>query len=78
MDFLRPPCWRDGQPCPNACAAAQHDRIVYAKTALHGPWLGWRLSGQRLISPNREWIAPHLLDRMLWRHARLFDDVKAG
>lgn len=31
--------------------------------------------GQRLVSPSREWIAPHVLDRLLWRHARMFYDL---
>ena len=39
-------------------------------TPLHGPWEGWRLAGQRLISPHGEWIAPHTLDRVLYRRAR--------
>ncbi len=69
----RPPCWPAGKPCPNPCAAALHDRIVYGVTPLHGPWSGWRLAGQRLVSPHREWVAPHLLDRILYRHNRLFN-----
>lgn len=68
----RPPCWLDGQPCPNRCAAAHHARTVYNVTDLHGPWSGWRMAGARLVSPTREWIAPHLLDRWLYRHARMF------
>lgn len=66
---LHPPCWRSGSPCPNACAAAYYQRIVYNKTPLHGPWSGWRMAGQRLVSPHKDWIAPHLLDRMLWRES---------
>ncbi len=64
----RPPCWTDGQPCPNRCARQHYDRIVWNVTELHGPWAGWRLAGARLISPHREWIAAHTLDRLL--HAR--------
>ena len=73
MDTLRPPCWSPGKPCPNDCAAAHYQRTVHNKTALYGPWSGWRMTGQRLVSPNREWVAPHLLDRMLYRHNRLFN-----
>lgn len=68
----RPPCWPDGRPCPNPCAAAYYDRTVYNITPLHGPWSGWRMTGHRLVSPHREWIAPHLLDRWLYRHARVY------
>ena len=69
----RPPCWPEGRPCPNNCAAQQYRRTVYNETPLYGPWSGWRLAGQRLVSPQREWIAPHLLDRWLWRNGRLFE-----
>lgn len=66
----RPPCWTDGQPCPNHCARAYYDRTVYNLTDLHGPWEGWRFAGYRLISPHGEWIAPYTLDRVLYRRAR--------
>lgn len=32
------------------------------------------MAGHRLVSPSRDWIAPHQLDRWLWRHERLFND----
>jgi hypothetical protein len=67
MDF-RPPCWREGQSCPNNCARALYQRTLYNETPLYGPWSGWRMIGQRLVSPHREWIAAHVLDRFL--HAR--------
>lgn len=69
----RPPCWPEGRPCPNDCAAQHYRRTVYNETALHGPWSGWRLAGARLVSPSRDWIAPHMLDRWLWRHGRMFE-----
>lgn len=68
----RPPCWPEGRPCPNPCAAANYQRQVYNHTPLHGPWTGWRMAGQRLISPDREWIAPHTLDRLMYRETVLF------
>ena len=71
----RPPCWRDGQPCPNPCAAQLYRRVVWNETPLYGQWAGWRMAGTRLVSPSREWIAPHVLDRMLWREARLYRDL---
>ncbi|MDR7135729.1 hypothetical protein J2X06_002947 [Lysobacter niastensis] len=68
----RPPCWPEGQPCPNACAARLHQQTVYNHVTLNGPWTGWRLAGARLISPHRDWIAPHVLDRWMYQHGRLF------
>lgn len=64
----RPPCWLDGKPCPNPCAAQHLRRTLYNETPLFGAWAGWRMAGQRLVSPHREWVAPHLLDRWLHRH----------
>lgn len=66
----RPPCWREGHACPNWCARAYYDRLIWNHTDLHGPWAGWRMAGARLVSPHREWIAPHQLDHVLWRVAR--------
>jgi hypothetical protein len=64
----RPPCWQAGQPCPNNCAAQTYRRVIYNETPLYGAWTGWRMAGQRLVSPHGEWIARHTLDRLL--HAR--------
>ncbi|MFQ6310388.1 DUF3653 domain-containing protein [Lysobacter capsici] len=69
----RPPCWLEGAKCPNNCAAQLYRRQVYNETPLHGAWSGWRLAGARLVAPSGEWIAPHLLDRWLWRHHRIFE-----
>jgi len=33
------------------------------------------MAGVRLVSPSREWIAPHQLDRVLWRESRLYRDL---
>lgn len=71
----RPPCWPEGKCCPNNCAAQLHQRVVYNQTPLFGPWAGWRLSGARLIAPGGDWITPHLLDRWLYRHSRMFRDT---
>lgn len=68
----RPPCWRDGQPCPNQCAADEYRRVVFNHQWLHGPWAGWRMAGARLITPSRDWIAPNTLDRLIYREQRLF------
>ena len=72
MAMNRPPCWPDGQPCPNACAAALHQRTVNNTAPLYGPWAGWRLAGRFLVNPSRERIAPHLLDRWMYQHSRLY------
>lgn len=74
----RPPCWPEGQQCPNPCAARLYRRTVWNETPLHGPWSGWRLAGARLVSPHGEWIGPHVLDRVLWREQRLFADLRDG
>jgi hypothetical protein len=67
--MTRPPCWPVGQPCPNPCAAAHYDRTVYNRTALAGPWDGWRLADRFLISPDGDRITPERLRGLLWRQA---------
>lgn len=68
--MTRPPCWPVGQPCPNPCAAAHYDRTVYNRTALAGPWDGWRLADRFLISPDGDRITPERLRGLLWRQAQ--------
>lgn len=68
----KPPCWPDGSPCPNPCANALYQRVVRNHTPLWGPWIGWRMAGQRLVSPHGEWIAPYQLDRELWRRRVIY------
>lgn len=65
----RPPCWPDGQPCPNGCAAALHDRIAHNQTTLFGPWAGWRMAGRDLVAPDGDRISPERLRGLLWRQA---------
>lgn len=69
---MRPPCWLEGKPCPNGCAANHYRRTVHDHHDLTGPWHGWRVRGRWLISPNGKRIAPHLLDRWLYRHQAMF------
>lgn len=64
-----PPCWPDGQPCPNTCAAALHDRTVHNLHSLYGPWLDWRMAGRDLVSPDGDRISPERLRGLLWRQA---------
>lgn len=62
----RPPCWLNGAPCPNNCAAQLYQRVIWNHTPLYGPWSGWRMAGHRLVSPHREWISPGELDHVLY------------
>jgi hypothetical protein len=66
----RPPCWLEGQSCPNNCAAHHYRRVIHNETPLFGAWAGWRMTGDRLVSPHGEWVAPHILDRLLHARAR--------
>lgn len=63
----RPPCWPEGQPCPNSCAAALYERTVYNHQHLGGPWTGWRMAGRVLVSPDGDRITPERLRGILWR-----------
>ena len=69
---MRPPCWRDGAECPNWCAREYYRRTVLNHHWLPEPWAGWRFAGRHLVNPAGERIAPHLLDRMMYRHGRLY------
>lgn len=66
----RPPCWPVGQTCPNPCAKAHYDHVVYNHVPLAGPWSGWRLAGRYLVSPgnrtNAVRITPERLRGMMW------------
>lgn len=70
-DHLRPPCWPENGPCPNPCARAHYDRVVFNHTELHGPWAGWRLAGRDLVAPGRPKTAARIsvgrLQGFLWR-----------
>lgn len=63
----RPPCWPDTEPaCPNSCAAALYDRLVYGKQHLTQEWRGWRLAGRVLVSPDGDRITPQRLRGILF------------
>lgn len=66
----RPPCWPEGCPCPNSCARALHERVVYGTTPLYGPWRGWRIAGDVLVSPDRDRIKPAQLRAMIFLNSR--------
>lgn len=70
-----PRCWH----CKAETPAAHWERVVENKTALHGPWEGWRLSGQYLIAPGKAGrIMPARLLGMLWeeRHRSALMNVQ--
>ena len=48
----RPPCWPEGQSCPNHCAYQLAERTVYNLTPLYGQWAGWLMAGRVLVSPD--------------------------
>lgn len=62
-------CWH----CKVESSAAHYARIVENKTALHGPWEGWRMAGRFLVAPgNAGRITPERLAGILWEErARL-------
>lgn len=70
-EILRPHCWLDAGPCPNRCAAAHHDRVVYGRQALHGPWSGWRLTDREIITPERDRMPRDLLRFLIAREKRV-------
>lgn len=65
--MTKPPCWPDGQSCPNDCADQLYQRVVYNHTPLHGPWEGWRMAGDWLIAPDRRRINRARVEGLLWR-----------
>ena len=76
--MLRPPCWPDGQPPPNNCAAALYNRTVNGITPLYAEWSGWRLSGRWLVSPEGDRITPERLRGILWREQLRTRRLRAG
>lgn len=74
-----PPCWPAETPCPNECAAALFQRVVYNHHDLTGPWAGWKFRGRDLISPAGTRLSPARVEGLAWRQvseARL-DAVRA-
>lgn len=37
--------------CNTESDAAHYERVVNNRTALHGPWSGWRMAGRYLVAP---------------------------
>lgn len=42
-------------------------RVVHNKTALYGPWLGWRMAGRYLVGPDGQRVTPERLRGLAWR-----------
>lgn len=73
----RPPCWSEGQQCPNDCAAALLQQQAHNHFNLTGPWFGWRVRGRDLVGPGGERVSPERLRGLLWREAAA-DQVNAA
>lgn len=74
-----PPCWPAKTPCPNDCAAALLQRVVYNHQDLTGPWAGWKFRGRELVSPTGTRLSPARIEGLAWKQmteARL-DAVRA-
>jgi hypothetical protein len=65
----RPPCWSEGQPCPNTCAEQLRSRVIRNHTPLFGEWAGWRMAGRCLVSPDGDRISPERLRGLLFVEA---------
>lgn len=63
----RPPCWPEGQSCPNDCAAQEYERLVHNRLSLNGPWAGWRFAGRDLVAPDGARISAERLRGLLFR-----------
>lgn len=58
-----PTCWH----CEAESPAEHYDRVVHNKTALHGPWRGWRMAGRHLVSPEGDRFSPERLKGLAFR-----------
>lgn len=65
--MTKPPCWPEGQGCPNDCAAQHYERTIHNKTPLHGPWSGWRMAGRDLVTPDGVRLSPERLRGLAWQ-----------
>lgn len=57
-----PTCWQ----CRAESPRAHWLRVAENKTALYGPWAGWRMAGRYLVGPAGQRITPERLAGMLW------------
>ncbi len=47
------------------------ERLVHNKTALSGPWAGWRMAGRELVAPDGMRISPERLRGLAWQQQAL-------
>jgi hypothetical protein len=52
--------------CKQESTQQHYDRIVYGKTVLYGHWVGWRIAGRDIISPDGDRICPERLRGLLF------------
>lgn len=52
---------------PNKCALAVYDMKHYGKAELGGPWKGWRLAGNYLVTPDGTRMLPGRVIGLAWR-----------
>ena len=55
--------------CKKEHPEGHYDWVVLNKTALHGPWAGWRMAGRFLVAPDKDRITPEWLRGIMWREA---------
>ena len=72
-----PPCLKPGEPM-NYCARGIYAWEVNAAGSLPGPWAGWRIAGNVLVSPDRDRITPEQLRGLLYLHSLKRHRVAAG
>lgn len=65
IDGTPPPCLSPGQAI-NPCAKARYAWEVLGHGHLPADWLGWRLAGGELISPDGDRISPERLRGILF------------
>lgn len=53
--------------CETETPAEHFDRVVHNKTTLHGPWAGWRMAGNDLVSPDGDRVSPTRMRGILFR-----------
>lgn len=52
--------------CKTEHPESHYARVVHNRTALYGPWRGWKMAGTVLVSPDRDRITPGRLRGILW------------
>lgn len=60
----RPPCWPEGEHCPNRCATRYFMHTVYGHTDLAGDFAGWRVRGSVLVAPGGGRLPVEVLRRL--------------